>query len=73
MTVFKLGTTVKNFISGINANFTELASKLTYKPISYKVLYSGSNYGVALVDVQLVSTNVVITSDEAFEGYVVLV
>lgn len=42
MTVFKLGTTVKNFISGINANFTELASKLTYKPISYKVLYSGS-------------------------------
>lgn len=42
MTVFKLGTTVKNFISGLNANFTELASKLTYKPISYKVLYSGS-------------------------------
>ena len=36
-----------------------MASKLTYRPISYKVLYSGSN--------------VVITSDEAFEGYVVLV
>ena len=42
MTVFKLGTTVKNFISGINANFTELSNKLTYKPISYKVLYEGS-------------------------------
>lgn len=34
---------------------------------------NGSNYGAALVDVQLVGTNVVITSDEAFEGYVVLV
>lgn len=42
MTVFKLGTTVKNFISGINANFAELSNKLTYKPISYKILYSGS-------------------------------
>ena len=37
-----------------------MASKLTYRPISYKVLYSGSNYTVALVDVQLVSTNVVL-------------
>lgn len=42
MTVFKLGTTVKNFISGINANFAELSNKLTYKPISYKILYEGS-------------------------------
>lgn len=42
MTVFKLGTTVKNFITGINANFTELSNKLTYKPISYKILYTGS-------------------------------
>lgn len=42
MTVFKLGTTVKNFINGINANFAELSNKLTYKPISYKVLYTGS-------------------------------
>lgn len=42
MTVFKLGTTIKNFITGINANFAELANKLTYNPISYKVLYSGS-------------------------------
>lgn len=33
----------------------------------------GSNYGVALVDVKLVGTNVVITSDEAFAGYVILV
>lgn len=34
---------------------------------------NGSNYGVALVDVQIVGTNVVITSDEAFEGYMILV
>lgn len=34
---------------------------------------SGSNYGVALVDVQVVGSNVVITSDEAFEGYLILV
>lgn len=39
MTVFKLGTTVKNFISGINANFAELLSRSN---ITYKVLYSGS-------------------------------
>lgn len=42
MTVFKLGTTVKNFITGINNNFAELSGKLTYKPISYKILYDGS-------------------------------
>lgn len=34
---------------------------------------SGSNYGIALVDVKLTGTNVVITSDEAFEGYIILV
>lgn len=42
MTVLKVGTTVKNFISAVNANFTELANKLTYKPISYKILFDGS-------------------------------
>lgn len=42
MTVFKLGTTVKNFITGLNANFTELSNKLTYKPLSYKILYDGT-------------------------------
>ena len=42
MTVFKLGTTVKNFITGLNENFAELSGKLTYKPLSYKVLYEGS-------------------------------
>jgi len=42
MTVFKLGTSVKNFITGINANFAELVNKLTYQPISYKVLFTGS-------------------------------
>lgn len=34
---------------------------------------SGSNYGAVLVDVQIVGTNIVITSDEAFEGYIILV
>lgn len=42
MTVFKVGTTIKNFITGINSNFSELSKKLTYNPISYKTLYSGS-------------------------------
>lgn len=34
---------------------------------------NGSNYGVALVDVQVSGSNVVITSDEAFDGYIILV
>lgn len=34
---------------------------------------NGSNYGAVLVDVQVIGTNVVITSDESFEGYVILV
>lgn len=42
MTVLKLGMTIKNLVAGINSNFTELSNKLTYKPISYKILYSGS-------------------------------
>lgn len=42
MTVFKLGTTVKNFIAALNANFSELLAKLTYQPISYKILFDGS-------------------------------
>lgn len=42
MTVLKLGTTVKNFITNLNSNFTELSNKLTYKPLSYKILFTGS-------------------------------
>jgi hypothetical protein len=37
MTVFKLGTTIKNFIDALNANFSELSNKG-----SYKVLYDGT-------------------------------
>ena len=33
MTVFKLGTTVKNFITALNANFAELANTVTYKTL----------------------------------------
>lgn len=34
---------------------------------------NGSNYGIALVDVKVSGSNVVITSDESFEGYLILV
>lgn len=34
---------------------------------------TGSNYGAALVDVQIVGTNIVITADEAFDGYLITV
>lgn len=34
---------------------------------------NGSNYESVLADVQAVGTNVVITSDEAFEGYLILI
>lgn len=33
----------------------------------------GANYGIALVDVKTSGSNVVISSDEAFEGYIILV
>lgn len=39
MTVFKLGTTIKNFIDGLNANFSELSNKGN---VSYKILYDGA-------------------------------
>lgn len=42
MTVFKRGTTIGNFIAGINANFSELLGKLTHCPVSYKTLFEGS-------------------------------
>lgn len=53
-----------------NGTFTTAANGKVPSVVMRK---NGSNYGVALVDVQLVGTNVVITSDEAFEGYVILV
>jgi hypothetical protein len=34
---------------------------------------NGSNYGVALVDVQIVGSNIVITADESFEGYLITI
>lgn len=42
MNVLKLGTLVKDFVAQLNSNFTELSSKLTHNPVSFKVLYSGS-------------------------------
>ena len=56
--------------SWTNGTFTTAANNKVPSVVMRK---NGSNYGIALVDVQLVGTNVVITSDEAFEGYVILV
>lgn len=56
--------------SGDQVTFTTAANSKVPSVVMRK---NGSNYGIALVDVQLVGTNVVITSDEAFEGYVMLV
>lgn len=53
-----------------NGTYTTAANGKTPSVVMRK---NGSNYGVALVDVQTVGTNVVITSDEAFEGYIILV
>lgn len=70
MTILKLGMTIKNFISNLNANFTELSNKLTYKPISYKVLYSGSAEipSNASGSVQLITLNDDITK---FDGVII--
>lgn len=56
--------------SWTNGTFTTAANSQVPTVVMRK---SGSNYGIALVDAQLIGTNVVITSDEAFEGYVILV
>lgn len=53
-----------------NGTFTTPANSKVPSVVMRK---NGSNYGVALVDVQVVGSNVVITSDEAFEGYIILV
>lgn len=42
MNVLKMGTLVKDFITQLNANFSELSNKLKYNPVSFKVLYSGT-------------------------------
>lgn len=53
-----------------NGTFTTPANGK--KPVAV-MRKNGSNYGLALVDIQLVGTNIVVTADEAFEGYVVAV
>lgn len=53
-----------------NGTFTTAANGKTPIAVMRK---DGSNYGIALVDVQLVGTNIVITADEAFDGYVISV
>lgn len=39
MTILKMGTSVKNFIKALNANFSELVNK---KPVGYTVLFDGT-------------------------------
>lgn len=39
MTILKMGTSVKNFIKALNANFSELANK---KPVGYTTLFDGT-------------------------------
>lgn len=56
--------------SWTNGTFTTAANGKTPVAVMRK---DGSNYGIALVDVQVVSTNIVITADEAFDGYVISV
>lgn len=63
----KVTFTTNNWTSG---TFTTAANGQIPAVVMRK---NGSNYGIALVDVQLVGTNVVVTSDEAFEGYLMLV
>lgn len=63
----KVTFTTNNWTSG---TFTTAANGKSPSVVMRK---SGSNYGIALVDVKLTGTNVVITSDEAFEGYIILV
>lgn len=42
MNVLKLGMLLKDFITQLNANFTEISGKLTDNPVSMKVLFSGT-------------------------------
>ena len=42
MNILKLGTRVKDFVAQLNANFSEISTKLTHNPVSFKVLYSGT-------------------------------
>ena len=53
-----------------NGTYTVAANDKTPVAVMRK---NGSNYGLALVDVQVVGTNIVITSDEAFDGYLITV
>lgn len=69
MTVLKIGSTIKNFISGINANFSELSGKLTHSPVSVKLLYSGSVEIPARDEIE--TATITLNSDvTAFDGLI---
>lgn len=63
----KVTFTTNNWTSG---KFTTAANGKTPAFVMRK---NGSNYESVIVDVQVVGTNIVITSDDAFEGYIILV
>lgn len=63
----KVTFTTNNWTSG---KFTTAANGKVPARVMRK---SGSNYQSVIIDAQIVGTNLVLTSDEAFEGYVILV
>lgn len=63
----KVSFTTNNWTNG---TFTTPANS---KNPAFVMRKSGSNYESVIIDAQVVGTNVVLTSDEAFEGYIVLV
>lgn len=77
-------TAEKNKLAGLSAptkvtfttnNWTDgtYTTALNGKTPAVVMRKDGSNYRVALVDIQTTGTNAVISSDEAFEGYIILV
>lgn len=61
------------------ANWTSNGGQYTYtvaaggKTPTMVMRKDGTTYGLALVDIKMSGTNIVLTSDEAFEGYIVCV
>lgn len=81
-------TAEKNKLAGLSAttkvtfttnNWTTSGSQVTFtttangKYPSAVMRKDGSNYRLAIVDAQIVGSNIVLTSDEAFEGYLIAV
>ena len=55
-----------------SGSYTFTTAANNRKPVAV-MRKNGSNYGLALVDIALNGTNIVITASESFEGYIVVV